>query len=204
MAVAQDITRGVLGEAGMNYSTLLHRSVDFDEFQLVLDPSYPAEHDQLLGLSIIQMLWDRGETNGYAQHLTEFPYPNTPRHTILLLGAVGDHQVSEWSLQVEARTIGARGHRPYVDAARTRSASEHGWGIAPLGASPHHGSAYYLWDTGSPLSPIDNVAARDGHDPHDDTPNIDAVEDLKSEFMQVDGTVSDVCGGDACHGPPGG
>ena len=86
----------------------------------------------------------------------------------------------------------------------TRSASEHGWGIAPLGASPHHGSAYYLWDTGSPLSPIDNVAARDGHDPHDDTPNIDAVEDLKSEFMQVDGTVSDVCGGDACHGPPGG
>ena len=204
MAVAQDITRGVLGEAGMNYSTLLHRSVDFDEFQLVLDPSYPSEHDQLLGMSLIQMLWDRGETDGYAQHITTDPYPHTPRHTILLLGAVGDHQVTEWSLQVEARTIGARGHTPYVDAARTRRPSEHGWGITPLGTAPFDGSAYYLWDTGSPLSPIDNLPARDGHDPHDDTPNIDAVEDLKSEFLQVNGTVSDVCAGRACHGPPGG
>ncbi len=204
LAIAQDFTRGVLGEAGMNYSTLLHRSVDFDEFQLVLDPSYPDEHDQLLGMSLIQMLWDRAETNGYAQHITHDLYPNTPRHTVLLLGAVGDHQVTEWSLQVEARTIGVRGHTPYIDAARRRSASEHGWGIPSLGAAPYDGSAYYLWDTGSPLSPIDNVAARAGHDPHDDTPNIDAVEDLKSEFLQPHGTVSDVCNAAPCQGPAGG
>ncbi len=204
MSIAQDFTRGVLGEAGMNYSTLLHRSVDFDEFQLVLDPSYPNEHDQLLGMSLIQMLWDRGETDGYAEHITSHPYPNTPEHKVLLLGAVGDHQVTEWSLQVEARTLNARGHRPYIDVARQGSPNLHGWGIAPIPQYPYAGNTYYLWDTGSPLSPIDNLPARDGHDPHDDTPNIDAVEDLKSEFLHANGTVSDVCNGGPCQGPPAG
>ena len=31
LAIGQDFTRGVLGEAGMNYSFLLQRSVDFDD-----------------------------------------------------------------------------------------------------------------------------------------------------------------------------
>ena len=69
-AVARDFRRCVLGEAGMNYSTLLNRSVDFDTYKILLDISYPDPFVQLLALDIIQMLWDRGETNGYAQHLT--------------------------------------------------------------------------------------------------------------------------------------
>jgi len=191
MAVAQDFTRGVLGEAGMNYSFLLQRSVDFDDYKIIYAPAYPDPYDQLIGIQIIQMLWDRGETNGYANHITSDPLPGTPAHTILLLGAVGDHQVSEYALQIEARTIGAHGHVPYAAPDRTTN-QDKGWGIEPLNA-PWPGSGYYLFDTGSPLSPLGNVPPRAGHDPHDDTPRIPAAQDLKSEFMRPDGVVLDMC-----------
>jgi len=201
MAIAQDFTRGVLGEAGMNYSMLLHRSVDFDEYKLVFEPAYPDPYDQLVSMSLMQMLWDRGETDGYAQHITSDPYPDTPKHTILLLGAVGDHQVSEFALQVEARTIGARGHVPYVADDRQRG-DAYGWGIDPIASYPWDGSAYFLFDTGSPLAPLENLPPREGHDPHDDTPNIPAAQELKDAFWHPDGQVIDVCSGAPCTGEP--
>ena len=66
-AVAPDFTRASLGVGGMNYSVLLNRSVDFDTYAAFLDPAYPDELSQQLLLSMVQMLWDRGESNGYAQ-----------------------------------------------------------------------------------------------------------------------------------------
>ncbi len=51
----------------MNYSVLLNRSVDFDTYAAFLDPAYPDEMSQQMVLSMVQMLWDRGESNGYAQ-----------------------------------------------------------------------------------------------------------------------------------------
>ena len=199
-AVARDFRRCVLGEAGMNYSTLLNRSVDFDLYKLFLDVSYPDPFTQLLALNVVQMLWDRGETNGYAQHLTQHPYSRTPKHTVLLLGAVGDHQVSEFALQVEARTIGAAGHVPYVAPDR-EVGGEHGFGITPIPDYPWKRSAYFLFDTGAPLSPLDNRPPRDGHDPHDDTPKIPTAQALKHSFWAPRGVVFDVCGGAPCTGP---
>lgn len=199
-AVAIDFDRCVLGEAGMNYSTLLHRSVDFDVYKAIFDPNYSSQFDQLVGISLIQMLWDRSETNGYALHLgNNDPLPGSPKKTVLLLGAYGDHQVSEWSLQVEARTIGAKGHEPYVAIDRAR-AEEYGFGIAALHPN-HTGSAYFLFDTGSPPSPFENLAPREGHDPHDDTPQIDAAMAIKDSFMRAGAEVVDACGDAPCTGP---
>jgi hypothetical protein len=199
-AMASDLRRCVLAEAGMNYSTLLQRSVDFDTYKVFLGLGYPDPFVQLLGLNLTQMLWDRGETDGYVEHLTRAPYPHTPRKTILLLGAVGDHQVSEFSLQVEARTIGAVGHVPYVAPDR-EIGGEHGFGIKPIPSYPWRHSAYFLWDTGAALSPLENVPARTGHDPHDDTPKIPAVQALKDAFWHPHGLVQDVCSGAPCTGP---
>ena len=42
-AVSTDWNRGVFGVPGVNYSTLLNRSVDFDTFQQILDPAYPRQ-----------------------------------------------------------------------------------------------------------------------------------------------------------------
>ena len=200
LAIGQDFTRGVLGEAGMNYSFLLQRSVDFDDYKVIYAPAYPDPYDQLIGIQIIQMLWDRGETNGYANHVTRDPLPNTPVKTVLLLGAVGDHQVSEYSLQVQARTMGANGHVPYAAPDRTTN-EDKGWGIEPIPSYPWPGSAYFLFDTGAVLSPLGNVPPREGHDPHDDTPRIPAAQDLKDAFMRPDGVAIDVCNGAPCTGP---
>lgn len=106
-AVSSDVKRSVLAEAGMNYSLLLDRSVDFDDYLAIYRPAYPGRFDRLIGLQLIQLLWDRAETNGYANHITSDPLPATPAHDVLLLGAVGDHQVTEFSLRVEAATLGA-------------------------------------------------------------------------------------------------
>lgn len=194
MAIGQDFTRGVLGEAGMNYSFLLQRSVDFDDYKLIYAPAYPDPYDQLIGIQIIQMLWDRGETNGYANHVTRDPLPRTPVKKVLLLGAVGDHQVSEYSLQIQARTMAVNGHVPLAAPDRTIN-EDKGWGIEPVPSYPWDGSAYFLFDTGAVLSPLGNVPPREGHDPHDDTPRIPAAQDLKSAFLRPDGVVLDVCNG---------
>lgn len=93
-AIAQDWTRSVLGVPAMNYSTLLQRSVDFAPFQAIMDVSYPDPADQQLIFALLQMLWDRSEANGYAQHMTDDPLPRTPRHQVLMHVAFGDHQVS--------------------------------------------------------------------------------------------------------------
>ena len=80
MAVSPDATRGTLGVPGMNYSVLLNRSVDFDEYaNIAMFPSYPDRLARPLVLSMIQMLWDRGEANGYAHRMTDDPLPNTPQ-----------------------------------------------------------------------------------------------------------------------------
>ena len=107
MAIAQDITRGVLGVPGMNYSLLLTRSVDFDTYAAILYPAYPNELQRPLVLALIQMLWDRSEPNGYAHHMTSDPLPDTPAHKVLLHVAFGDHQVANVATEIEARTIGA-------------------------------------------------------------------------------------------------
>ena len=68
----------VLGVPAMNYSTLLQRSVDFAPFQSVMDGYYPDKVDQQLILALLQMLWDRSEANGYAQHMTDRPIARHP------------------------------------------------------------------------------------------------------------------------------
>ena len=130
----------------MNYSVLLPRSVDFDTYALILDPPTPTSCQRPLILSLIQMLWDRGEPNGYAHRMTDEPLPNTPPHKVLMNVAFGDHQVTTWQSDVEARTIGAPAHVPVVDAGR--------WpGVDAPGACrgsrsyPFTGSAIVYWDS---------------------------------------------------------
>ena len=108
-AVAPDFDRAVLGVPGMNYSTLLQRSVDFDDVRGDHLPELSASRSiASCWLSLIQLLWDRGEANGYAHHMTGDPLPDTPAHKVLMHVAFGDHQVSNATAEVEARTIGAR------------------------------------------------------------------------------------------------
>src|SRR5260370_36992602 len=93
-AGAQDWTLGLIGCPALIYIALLQRSTDWDTYVAIFFPAYPDPTDHVLNIGIIQMLWDRGEANGYAQHLTRDPYPKAPTHQVLIHEAFRDHQVA--------------------------------------------------------------------------------------------------------------
>ena len=215
-AVEPDITRTVLYVPGMNYSLLLTRSVDFEDYATILYPSYPDEGARPLLLSLIQSMWDRGEPDGYANHMTDDPLPRTPAHNVLIEMAYGDHQVANVSTEVEARTIGAPLRRPALDAFRLPAGFDQPYFDLPtlgdLAGPAADGNGYFVWDIGpkrmdpgllgTDPPPITNTAPDDsfGVDPHDtvirQTPIIRAQI---AEFLQTDGTITDPCGADPCY-----
>jgi hypothetical protein len=207
-ALAPDFDRAVLGVPGMNYSTLLQRSVDFDEFAPIIYGGYPNELERQLWLAQIQLLWDRGESNGYARHITSRPLPNTPKHTVLLHVAFGDHQVADFTAANMARTFGAPIRRPALDPGR--SALRNPWyGLKTL-KLPSTGSGMVWWDVGpmrtvgtqvegTPAPPTANVPPREGRDPHG-APRAEASARVqKSEFLKPRGRIVEVCGSKPCY-----
>ena len=214
-AVSPDFTRASLGVPGMGYSTLLTRSIDFEAYSGILYPNYPNELARPLLLSIIQMLWDRSEPNGYAQVMTKSPPPNTPPHEVLLNVALGDHQVTNYQADVEARTIGAKIHTPVVYEGRWPN-YDVAWGIDPIPSYPYAGSAIVYWDggpvrpgiggadngvIGTDVPPIGNVPNVSGDDPHG-LPRIQPEEQqMVSDFLRPDplSAITDTCGGKPCY-----
>ena len=208
-AFAQDYTRAVLGVPGMNYSTLLRRSVDFDLFFDFLRINYNDPMEIPLQIALLQMLWDRGEVNGHANHITQNVYDaETPAKKILLHVAFGDHQVANVSAEVEARSLGARIHQPALAPGRHHDEqlpedpdNEAYFGIEPLPDGPWPGSALIIWDSGTPTPPTGIVPPRPpefGGDPHETPRCSPAARIQKSEFLTTDGAVIDVCNGAPC------
>jgi hypothetical protein len=179
-ALSPDFTKAVLGVPGMNYSTLLNRNTGGWEgdnptaYGNVYYTSVPDPKDRQLGFALLQMLWDRAEGNGYAHHMTDDPYPNTPAHQVVLHTAFADYQVANVTNEVQARTMGAR-------VIQTALAEGRHWSVDPGfelerfdvgedGAlAAHAGSALVYWDSGNPTPPNGNVPpAALGQDPHGD------------------------------------
>lgn len=197
-AVAQDWTRAVLGVAGMNYSFLLQRSSDWPVYESILTGAYPNRVDRQVGIAIIQTLWDRAETNGYAHHLTDDPLPGTPPHQILLHVAYADFQVSMWAAEVEARTIGASVRMPALAPGRHPDAHPY-WNLPTVTDSGFTGSVMVVWDSGNPPPPQTNTPPTGGSDPHS-KPRAQAIaREQKSAFFY--GAFIDVCGNDPCLAP---
>jgi hypothetical protein len=204
-AVAPDFERAALIVPAMNFSLLLTRSTQFARFQEVLYDSYRGGVQRALLGSMIQILWDRGEANGYAWHMTRDPYPETPRHTVLLHEAFGDHQVANVATEIEARVIGARLRTPALDPGRSRDRRPF-YGIRRIPSLPWSGNALVVYDTGpprgtagTPAPPAGNVPPPSGVDPHALTAFEPAAALQFSEFLRIGGTFVDTCGGAPCR-----
>jgi len=210
-AVAPDFTRAHLGVPGMNYSTLLQRSTDFDTYAQVLYRAYPKTIERQLILSLIQMLWDRAESDGYAHHMTTDTYPNTPAHEVLMTPAFGDHQVTNWATDVMARTVGVSLRIPAVDPGRHPAGPNAYWGIPAIGSYPSPGSSMVVGEIG-PLRivdgqtkgtappPVENIPNRPGVDPHgpDWSETTDGYLAIAS-FLSPLGMLVAVCGDHPCY-----
>jgi hypothetical protein len=231
-AISTDFKRAVLGVPAMNYSTLLQRSTDFGtntpwsvtpsvppstgdldySYAYPLYTAYPRPEIWPLGLALIQLLWDRADPDGYAARMTSDPLPDTPRHQVLMEIAFGDHQVSNWAAEVEARTIGA--HLMYPDVVAPGRSNEviPYYGITPFKSLPAVGSVFTVWDSGTNPDQPEDIASPDGpgvanHDPHEDPRNTPAEQTQADTFLET-GEVTDTCGGEPCFaagytGPPG-
>jgi hypothetical protein len=210
-AVATDFTRASLGVGAMNYSVLITRSVDFSEFEDLLDLHYRPIALHPLLFDIMQMLWDRGEPDGYADRMTSDPLPDTPAHQVLMNQALGDHQVTNYQSDVEARTIGASAHAPALYKGRWPH-TELLWNVPAITKYPFTGSAIYYWDIGpiretSPGSgqfvgveppPYGNIPDTSGEDPHSAPRGAPKTEEkLVSDFFE--GSIPE---GDDCEGRP--
>jgi hypothetical protein len=215
----------------MNYSLLLQRSSDFGtgappqpnpsdpgsalpEYAYPLYQSYPNELERQLILSLMQQMWDHSDANGLAAHMTTNPLPNTPAHHVLMQLGLGDHQVTNYAAESEARTIGAHARLPWADPGRFAE-RDPTYGIAPITSYPYDGSAITLWDTGpirsSPcgsdedkpcgndVAPTTNTAPTRGQDPHEYPRRAVAARAMKSEFLRIGGQVVNTCGARPCY-----
>ena len=208
-ALAPDFQNAVLGVPAINYSVLLRRSIDFDQYAGIMYNQYPDERERPLILGLLQMLWDRGDGNGYAQHMVGDPLPDTPDHNVLMHVAVGDHQVTTIQADVMARTIGASVRQPALDPGRSLE-DEPLFDIPAIGGFPFTGDAALVyWDTGPPRvengvtvgtdpPPLGELPNRSGADPHGRPRKDPNAQRQKVEFM-LNGTVIDVCGTDPCY-----
>lgn len=150
VAASKDINRGVLGVIGMNYSTLLSRSTDFATYSIPLYLAYADDLDRPAVFALMQMLWDRSENDGFAAHITDNSAMTGPGNALLLHPAIGDHQVSMWTAEVMARTVGAKldRHRVRPERHPDVDAAEY-FNISPVdfaGAAQYSGSALAPYD----------------------------------------------------------
>jgi hypothetical protein len=107
MAIAEDFDRGFLAVPAANYSTLLHRSIDFNPFFALVNSSYPDKLDQILIFPLIQQLWDRAEPQGYLPHILPGDLSSPPRpHEILIHMATYDSEVSNLGTEIMVRSLG--------------------------------------------------------------------------------------------------
>ena len=212
-AISPDAIQNALLVGGMNYSMLLPRSVDFDLYAGFMYPAYTNQMARPILFSLIQMLWDRAEPNGYAHRMTDNPPPNTPKHNVTLQIALGDHQVSNFAAEVEARTVGMETHGPTIDEGRWPGMDVL-WNVPRISQYPYHGSNIIYLD-GGPMRPdpgnpnktigttpppFENIANRNGEDPHGAPRGADQALAMTSTFLQPDGYIDNVCGATSCYG----
>jgi hypothetical protein len=113
MSIAEDFKRGFVAVPAANYSTLLHRSVDFNPYLALQRSSYPDRLDEELLLALIQQLWDRAEPQGYMNHLIsgDLSTPPVP-HKVLIHMATYDCEVSNVGTEIMVRSLGVPQLRP--------------------------------------------------------------------------------------------
>jgi hypothetical protein len=221
-AIAPDWSRATLGVAGMNYALLLSRSTDFTTYFAALRNAYPDRVEQQIIYGLMQMLWDRAETSGYAAHLGDDPLPDTPDKQVLLHVAFGDHQVAQVAAEIEARTIGARIHQPALADGRHPDAHPF-YGFTAMPDGPWGGNALVYWDSGTLAPPPENITPVSSPawistcggmtedqwkadprcaDSHEDPRRAPDSIEQKDLFFRPDGAIEDTCDGKPCVAVP--
>jgi hypothetical protein len=231
MALSPRICHGVLGVPGMNYSTLLRRSSDFQArtgevgYSAALENSYRNPLDQTFIFSLIQMLWDRGESNGYMHNLSN-GIGNTAEELALTTGPLraakdeskrmcakkvllhvgfGDHQVSIYAAEAMALTARMKCIGNMLPQGRHPLKGGAFLGIPAIGVNDQQfaGSALVEFDstaTEVDAPPLENFPPRTKADSHEHPRRALEGRVQKGEFLRSNGFIRNTCtqGGGFC------
>jgi hypothetical protein len=196
-ALSPDIVNACVDVPAINFSILLQRATPYLPFQDALrltgisDPMETA-----LGLGIIHELWVRGESAGYATHITSQPLPGTNAKHILMASAFLDQQVTNQGTEIAARTLGL----PSLVGSLQTNLPQIPDRPGPLS------SALVMYDTGSfdlnnpshaPfIPPLANLQPTPNRcDPHGLQGTIPAFLDQLFTFLQPGGQIRNFCNG---------
>ena len=130
---------------------------------------------------------------------------------MLINVAFGDHQVTNFQADVEARTIGAAAHRPALYTGRWPGVTML-WDVPTIDSYPVRRVGDRLRDIGpvreDPGQPgrddrratpaVDQHPESRGEDPHGAPRGAPQAVQLISDFLQADGAVTNVCGPAPC------
>lgn len=187
MAVATDIERGFLAVPGQSYNLMMPRSVNFDRFAKIVFPLYDWNGlDMQMNLALIQGLWDRAEPTGYSPYVRTDTLPGTPPHEVMLQVSASDHQVTELSGHLLARSIGG--------VINLETIYRDVWGL-DAASGPHTGSVLLESYFGNDPIPLENIPPWEDSvgDPHGRGRDISVLPDMASDFFR--GSVTNLCDG---------
>jgi hypothetical protein len=197
--LSPDVERVGVNVPAINFSLLLQRSFAFAPFGEFLNIFEADPLKQALGLQVLHEIWVRGESAGYATHITGFPnapLPGTNAKRVLLSPGRYDSVVNPLGAQIAAATMGVPNMQGSVETNLP---------LLPDVASPQD-SAHVLYDTGSYvlgeddafIPPLANEPpADDGGDcnPHGRVAVIPAALLQLQAFLTPDGVIENFCHG---------
>jgi hypothetical protein len=195
-ALSPDVERVVANVPAINFSFLLDRSFAFAPFGDVLGFIVPDPLQRLLGFQILHEIWVRGESAGYATHITSDPLPGTNAKRVLLTPGRYDSVVAPLGAQIAAATLGI---------ANLEGSIETNLPLVPDASGPLD-SAHVLYDTGgfvlgeddAFIPPLANAVPLDdggGCNPHGNVAVIPAALSQLIAFLTPDGVVENFCNG---------
>ena len=205
-ALSPHFDYSVLDLAGMNWSLIIRRSNLWAAYSLAYEPAYPDSLVQALGISLIQMVWDRADSNGYSNHITRDPLPGSKLSRIIIQSPIGDQILTETAAELMQRSLEVKRHNPSNVEGR-HIAVEPYVGIAPITTYPFEGNAVMHWDSGpfpiaghdgTPLQRVENLPRNLGYDTHGMPITQPGAWEQKATFWRT-GQVLNVCGAQPCY-----
>lgn len=194
MALSTHIERGYLAVPGNNYSTLLHRSTNFVEFNSTMARTYRESAERNQVVAFLGLLWSTTEPVSFLRHLRKEPFDGVHRD-VLLAVAKGDWQVATITNEVLARS----GLEIPLMENYDRERSPYGVEVATY---PHRGSGTVLFDFGNPWPAPGNDHPRDElGDPHGWLSSVDVAGIQLDHFLRQ-GEIIDVCDEKPCQFDP--
>ena len=194
IALSPDIDRGVLWVGGSGFSSMVERSTNYDQFEIIFNSvlGYESRNDRAIMISVAQQLWDSTDPETYLPfigdgeiNMSSGDSVTLGPNTILTIHSANDAQVPMLSSDRASRTA----QIPVLS-----NSTRLPYGLEILDA-PIVGSALVYFDGNFPEVPESNIAPpQSSHSlAHNLIAPVKEVNDMVFGFLFT-GIVSNTCG----------